>query len=88
MFAGGAWQGAVVMLAFGAGTLPNLLLAGFMLERAKRWLDMRALRYSASALMIAFGLLGVWRVLDMPQSSAQGLICLVPMPHMRSAAIE
>ena len=88
MFAGGAWQGAAVMVAFGAGTLPNLLLAGFMLERAKRWLDMRALRYSASALMIAFGLLGVWRVLDMPQSSAQGLICLVPMPQMRSAAIE
>jgi sulfite exporter TauE/SafE len=28
LFAGGAWQGGVVMVAFGLGTLPNLLAAG------------------------------------------------------------
>ena len=32
-------EGALVMLAFGVGTLPNLLAAGWLLGRARAWLD-------------------------------------------------
>ena len=33
LFAGGIWQGGAVMLAFGLGTLPNLLAAGWVMAR-------------------------------------------------------
>jgi hypothetical protein len=39
LFAGGAWQGGAVMLAFALGTLPNLMAAGAVLRRAKRAFD-------------------------------------------------
>ena len=35
LFAGGAVQGGTVMLAFGLGTLPNLLAAGWIVARAR-----------------------------------------------------
>jgi len=78
LFAGGAWQGASVMLAFGLGTLPNLLAAGILLSRARRFLSGGAMRHAAAALMIAFGLLGIWRVFFAPGALAQGPFCLVP----------
>jgi uncharacterized protein len=76
LFAGGAWQGAAVMLAFGLGTLPNLLAAGVLLARAKRALEGKVLRYAAAAVLIAFALLGIWRVLYEPGALAQGPFCM------------
>lgn len=78
LFAGGAWQGGAVMLAFGLGTVPNLLLMGAMLAGARRALEGAALRYGAAALLIGFALLGMWRVLYEPGALAHGAFCLVP----------
>ena len=78
LLAGGAWQGGAVMLAFGLGTLPNLLAVGVAVGRARRWLARRVVRTSAAALMIAFGVLGIWRVLFMPAALAQGPFCVFP----------
>jgi len=54
--AGSALEGAMLMAAFGLGTLPNLLLMG----AAAGWLGMRvkkpAVRYFAGGLIIAYGL--------------------------------
>ena len=54
--AGSAQQGAVLMAAFGLGTLPNLLLMG----AAAGWLGMHikkpAVRYVAGGLIVAYGL--------------------------------
>lgn len=77
LFAGGAWQGCAVMLAFGLGTLPNLLAAGVLLARAKRALEGKAVRYAAAAVLIAFAFVGIWRVLYSPGALAQGPFCLV-----------
>ena len=55
--------GAAVMLAFGLGTLPNLLAAGWVMARARRWLDARMVRYPAAALLAGFALVGIWRAL-------------------------
>jgi len=77
LFAGGAWQGAAVMLAFGLGTLPNLLAAGFLLTRTRRLLRERGLRSVAAAVLIGFGLLGFWRVLYDPQALARGPFCVL-----------
>ena len=78
LFAGGGIEGAAVMLAFGLGTLPNLVAAGWAFSRARSWLDARSVRYAAAALLAGFALFGIWRALFGPMSSAQGPFCLVP----------
>ncbi|GMU72245.1 MAG: sulfite exporter TauE/SafE family protein [Burkholderiales bacterium] len=77
LLSGGAWQGATIMLAFGLGTLPNLLFASYLLMRAKRWLQARWLRWSAGALVGAFALAGLWRVAFAPASLGNGPFCFV-----------
>lgn len=63
--AGSAGKGALLMLAFGLGTLPNLLLAGFLLARLRHRVQQPAVRVVAGLLVAAFGvwgLIGVWRL--------------------------
>ena len=76
LFSGGAWQGAAVMLAFGIGTFPNLLAAGWIVARARRWLDARIVRYAAAFLLASFAVVGIWRALFGATSLAQGAFCL------------
>ena len=76
LLSGGAWQGALIMLAFGVGTLPNLLAAGWALSRAKRWIEAKAVRWSAGAIVAAFALAGLWRALFVPASIGSGPFCL------------
>ncbi|HEX8010593.1 MAG TPA: sulfite exporter TauE/SafE family protein [Casimicrobiaceae bacterium] len=71
LFAGGAWQGALVMLAFGAGTVPTLAAAGLALRLPRRALGARW-RYLAAATVIAFSLLGIYRSLFMAGALSQG----------------
>ena len=75
LFAGGAWQGGAAMLAFGLGTVPNLLAAGMLLDRAKRRVGGKALRYAAAATLVAFAFIGIWRALYHPDALAQGAFC-------------
>lgn len=77
LFSGGAPQGAAVMLAFGLGTLPNLVAAGWVVARARRWLESRAVRYSAAALLAGFACVGIWRALFGTTSLAHGPFCLI-----------
>jgi len=57
---GSAWHGAELMLAFGAGTLPNLLLAGLLTLRLKEYAAKAAVRLGAGLLVLAFGLHGLF----------------------------
>jgi hypothetical protein len=75
LFAGGALEGAAVMLAFGLGTLPNLLAAGWLLARARARLDSRAVRWGAALLLAGFAALGLWRALFGPLSRQHGAFC-------------
>jgi sulfite exporter TauE/SafE len=77
LFSGSAAAGAAVMLAFGLGTLPNLIAAGFVAARARSWLSSRTLRYAAAALLIGFAVVGLWRALFGPLAHGQGPFCLV-----------
>lgn len=58
--AGNALQGAALMLGFGLGTLPNLLLMGLFADKARRFTQQPWVRQLAGSLVIA---LGVWQVL-------------------------
>ena len=57
--AGSATRGAAMMLAFGLGTLPNLLLAGMLLARLNEFVRRVAVRRIAGLLVLGFGLYGL-----------------------------
>ena len=57
---GSALHGAGLMLAFGLGTLPNLLLAGLLAVRLKAYAMKPAVRITAGLLVLGFGLWGLF----------------------------
>lgn len=59
---GSAASGALLMLAFGLGTLPNLLLAGLLLARFRRFAQATATRIASGLLVLGFGLYGLLNV--------------------------
>ncbi len=56
-----AWRGGLVMLAFGLGTLPNLLLMGVAAQTLRQWVAKRPLRLAAGLCLVS---IGTWRLLD------------------------
>ncbi len=60
--AGSAWHGALLMLAFGLGTLPNLLGIGVLAGAAARVRDQIWLRRLAGAVVFAFGISALWQL--------------------------
>ena len=78
LFSGSGFDGAMVMLAFGVGTLPSLLAVGWLAGRASRWLARTGVRYAAAALLTAFAGAGIYRALFGPMATGQGPFCIVP----------
>jgi hypothetical protein len=59
---GSIMQGALVMLAFGLGTLPNLLAIGLFWESLRGWVQAPRIRLAAGLLVTAFGVYGLAKV--------------------------
>ena len=59
---GSALQGALIMAAFGLGTLPNLLVIGMFWERIKHHVQSPRVRMTAGLVVVGFGLYGLFRV--------------------------
>jgi sulfite exporter TauE/SafE len=55
--------GALAMLAFGAGTLPNLLAAGILLARMNEFVRRTPVRIASGLLVLGFGLYGLMGVM-------------------------
>lgn len=53
---GSAIQGALIMLAFGVGTLPALLSAGVAAKQLATWVAKKSVRLFSGFLLIGFGL--------------------------------
>jgi uncharacterized protein len=62
---GSAARGAGMMLAFGVGTLPNLLLAGLLAVRLRAYVANLWLRRVAGLLVLSFGVWGLLEVARM-----------------------
>jgi sulfite exporter TauE/SafE len=78
MLSGSATGGALVMLAFGLGTLPMLLGLGLLGARLRASLRRRAVRLACGALVLGFGLLGLARAAGgLPHSWLES-VCLAP----------
>ncbi len=59
---GHAQSGAAIMLAFGLGTLPNLLAIGLFWESIKGWVQSPRVRMAAGLLVAGFGVYGLIKV--------------------------
>lgn len=59
---GHAQTGALIMLAFGLGTLPNLLAIGLLWERCRDWVRSPGVRLFAGLIVMAFGIYGLIKV--------------------------
>jgi sulfite exporter TauE/SafE len=78
LLAGDAGRGAAVMLAFGLGTLPNLLFAGALMRALARWRGGNVVRRVAGALVLAMGLFGLAQATLAGDHAMAGIFCLSP----------
>lgn len=77
LLSGSAARGAAIMLAFGLGTLPNLMLAGLLLVRFRSVIQGRALRLGSGLIVLAFGVWGLFNATALGGKLWQGVVCHV-----------
>lgn len=58
--ASSASGGALIMLAFGLGTMPTLFALGGLADRLRYWLTLRSLRLGGALLLIFYGVHTLW----------------------------
>lgn len=75
LLAGSATRGALTMLAFGLGTLPNLLLAGMLLKRLRNVTQAKYVRLASGLLVIAFGVWGLLNASSLGGKLWSGIVC-------------
>lgn len=73
---GSAIQGALVMAAFGLGTLPNLLAAGLAAQRLLRLRRAPWVRRAAGLLIVALGVVGIARLPGLGEAVVAGWHCI------------
>jgi uncharacterized protein len=74
ILSGSATRGGAIMLAFGLGTLPNLMLAGLLLVRFRDVVQGRALRLGSGLIVLSFGLWGLFNAAALGGRLWQGLV--------------
>ena len=76
LLAGSAGRGALLMLVFGLGTLPNLLAASWLLGRFSALLRGRGLRLASGLAVSAFALFGLFNATTLGGRLWAGVVCL------------
>ncbi|MFN3986404.1 MAG: sulfite exporter TauE/SafE family protein [Rhodocyclaceae bacterium] len=74
---GSAVRGAGLMLAFGLGTLPNLMLAGMVFKRFRDFTRNSRVRFAAGLLVLGFGVFGLFHAPTLGGQLWNGVICVV-----------
>jgi len=77
LLAGSAARGAGLMLAFGLGTLPNLLAAGLLLKHLRGLTRAKSLRLASGLLVLGFGVFGLVNATTLGGRLWQGVVCHV-----------
>lgn len=76
MLSSSAFSGAAVMLAFGLGTLPMLLIAGVFGAQVRFFLQQRLVRLTSGAIVLGFGFLGLMRAKNGLSASWIDVFCV------------
>lgn len=74
---GSAARGAGLMLAFGLGTLPNLLLAGMVFKRFRDLTRNGKVRFASGLMVLGFGVFGLFHAPTLGGALWNGVVCLV-----------
>lgn len=77
LLTGSATRGAGLMLAFGLGTLPNLMLAGMVFKRFRDLTRNTRVRFVAGMLVLGFGVFGLFHAPTLGGSLWSGIVCEV-----------
>ena len=80
LLSGSALDGALVMLAFGLGTLPMLLGLGLLGARLRQRMQQRVVRIACGAVVLSFGILGLVRATSGVSLGWLDALCLTPHP--------
>ncbi len=72
---GDGLQGGWVMLAFGLGTLPNMLLLGGLIRRMQGTIKGRRVRSVAASIIAGAGIYGMLHAVHPQVFAADGLFC-------------
>jgi hypothetical protein len=81
MLSGSATSGALVMLAFGVGTLPALLSMGLLGARLRLLVRRPGLRLVSGIIVMLFGVLGLVRTFDGLSLGWLDALCVTPVAH-------
>lgn len=76
LVSGNFLRGASVMLAFGLGTLPNLLAAGLAAQRIRPALRLPWVRSLAGVLVMGLGIVGLVRIPGLADAIRAGFLCV------------
>jgi sulfite exporter TauE/SafE len=76
VLSGDPLTGAATMAAFGAGTLPNLLLAGIAWRKLRGLTRARPVRVASGALVLGFGLYGLAHAASLGEHIRGGVLCI------------
>jgi sulfite exporter TauE/SafE len=79
LVSGSASRGALVMLAFGAGTLPALLGAGWLMGRGAALLPGAAARRVTGWAIVVLAIAGIAQALGVADTPL-GAFCVTPAP--------
>jgi len=80
MLSGSALDGALLMGAFGLGTLPMLLAMGMAGAKLRQYLEKRSVRVACGLLVLGFGVLGLARAAGGSQHAWFDVLCLTVQP--------
>ncbi len=80
MLSASALHGALVMAAFGFGTLPMLLAMGMAGAKLRQYLQQRPVRVACGLLVLGFGVFGLARVAGGMQHGWLDVLCLTVRP--------
>lgn len=77
LLTGSTTRGAGMMLAFGLGTLPNLMLAGLLFKRFRDVTRNTRVRTAAGLLVLGFGVFGLYHAPSLGGQLWSGVVCEV-----------
>lgn len=72
---GNAWQGGLIMLAFGVGTLPNLLALGLFYGGVRKFTQSRPVRLFAGFFVVGLGCYGLLKLATGMSLTGHCLFC-------------
>ena len=88
LLSGDALGGTYLMLAFGAGTIPNLVLAGLFMNRVTGVFRSKLFRGICGAFVFGFGVSGLAHAFNLSDHIGHSILCIGRLAHAAHAGSQ